>query len=134
MVPQKTSEQEKREFLHVILKLFLVKEDLWIFDVGGKEMTFDQDNSNLNFFRNRYTVWEAFQRHLFPLLSLPRHYYITMQTINLTFSLHPFKAKDLEFLRGLMNKLGLLPNLKVLDVSFNAIITLEDFRELGLVG
>ncbi len=83
----------------------------------------------------RHVLFDALSKHLFPILSLSRHYLNTLETINICgLHFHGYKKKDLEFLGQFFDRLALLPHLRSLDIDLTSHVNSQDFEGWGLAG
>ncbi len=80
----------------------------------------------------RYVLFDALSSHVFPILSLSRHYFNTLEEVNIVFPIHPYK--DLQFMGQLLDRLALLPHLISCTLGFHPKLHSEDYEGWGLTG
>ncbi len=80
----------------------------------------------------RHILFDALSIHIFPVLSLSRHYFNTLESVEFQVPFHPFKTKDLTFLGEFLSHLALLPHLTSLYLELSSRIHLADFEGWGL--
>ncbi len=104
------------------------------FNCQPKEISLRQSHAQ-NLYSDRYILFDAFSKHLFPILSLSRHYFNTLERVSiLDLGFHRYKKTHLEFLGQLFNRLALLPHLNHLRMHLCHHLFLEDFKGWELVG
>ncbi len=93
------------------------------------------DHRRLEMHSLRYVLFDSLSKHVFPILSLSRHYFNTLEAIHIAnLCFNPYKTKDLEFLQELFNCSALLPYLKFFKLSISGRVEIHDFEGWGLVG
>ncbi len=130
----KTTLQIIQEFENT-LSTYLRPEILFNFHPKGFYLPIPTPRFDREMYSSRYFIFAALSKHVFPILSLPRHYFNTLEKIEIMgLCFNPFKTKDLEFLGELFNLSALLPNLKYFELLLRGMVNICDFEGWGLLG
>ncbi len=141
-IPLKTTLQLMEEFCTSIESLIIGRHN-WIrgydrvFQMNPQSiaMNFGGYDQRAQFTeeKSRHMLYEGLSSHVFPILSLKRHYFNTLKKMDISLCFHPFKEKDLQFLSRFLTLTETIPNLKSLTFTLYSVLQFHDFEEMDLL-
>ncbi len=124
-IPLKTSKKRTQDFGESLSTYF--EEDALTYEIEKTSMSLLHKN-----YSKRRTLFNAITTHLFPLISLKRHYHNTLQNMDFQLFFSSYNTEDLLFLSQFFSRSSRLPFLTYFKLNLSHRLELKDFEKWGL--